>query len=467
MKLEFQEDLMKFLVQEKEAKKYIEILEQDVFDLDNYKFVFTLLKGFYQKYKSQPSKGNLLEYFDRELKEAKYKGEDLSNITSLVENTIKDIYIPLTANIQQIREVLIEEYQLKLMRNVLIENAAKMKTANADIVKDVFKQVSDIKKLGEYDINEEENHGTFALRDFGLSTRKQLNPSPTYLDGLNALTSVRGFYAPQLIIFMGGPKSFKTGFLINLALNYVRNGKKVYYVDCENGETRILDRFYQCMLEATWEEFNSGDLDELHKEMVNRFSVLVGDFLAEFYPAHTKSVQDVEIRLNELKTEENWQPDIICWDYPDLMKPNDWRIKEKRLQIQAVYFDIINLHKKLKVFGLGLTQVGRNASRKSNRDETDFAEDFGKAANAHASFSLERDEDEREAGVMRVVPVVQRDGIPSHFKRACFVRVDEGRMLVEEITKTDWENKVREVRTANGKETKKGKKPNKKELTDE
>lgn len=467
MKLEFQEDLIKFLVQNKEAKKYIEILEPDVFDLDNYKFVFSLLKGFFKKYKSLPSKGNLLEYFDRELKEAKYKGEDLTDTAKLVENTIRDIFIPLTANVQQIREIIIEEYQLKLMKNLLIENAGKLKTANADIVKDVFKQVSDIKKLGDYDLNEEENHGLFALADFGLSRKRQLNPSPTYLDGLNALTSVRGFYAPQLIIFMGGPKSFKTGFLINLALNYVRNGKKVYYVDCENGENRILDRFYQCMLEASWEEYNSGDLDDLHKEMVGRFKALGGDFLAEFYPAHTKSTQDVEIRLNELKMDFGWQPDIICWDYPDLMKPNDYRIKEKRLQIQAVYFDIINLQKKLGTFGLGLTQVGRNASRKSNRDETDFAEDFGKAANAHASFSLERDEDEREAGVMRVVPVVQRDGVPAHFKKACFVRVNEAKMLVSEISKSEWENSVLEVRTANGKDTKKGKKPNKKDLKDE
>lgn len=446
MKIEFQEDLLKFLIQKKEGKKYVEVLEPDLFDLDTHKTVFQLLKSFIKKYRSLPSLGNLLEYFDREIKQSKFKGEDLGDVYREIEETIRDLYIPITANTDQIREVILEEYQLKLMRNLFIENAGKLKTATADIVKEVFKQVSDIKRIGETDLDEEQNKGVLALAQFERGRGAKIEAHPTYLHSLNRMTSTGGFYAPQLIIFMGGPKSFKTGFLINLAVNYVRAGKKCYYVDCENGEGRILDRFYQAMLEATWEEYSSGELDDTLEEMVGRFKALKGDFIADFYPANTKSVTDVEIRLEELGSEYNFYPDIIFWDYPDLMQPIDYRIKEKRLQIQAVYFDIIRLHKKRDVFGFGLSQVGRNAAKKSHRDETDFSEDFGKAANAHATFSLERDEYEREAGVMRVAPVVQRDGVPAHSKKACFVRVDESRMSVKEIDKNEWVKAVEAVK---------------------
>lgn len=448
MKIEFQEDLLKFLLQFKEAKDYVIILDSDVFDLDTYRFIFSTLKDFVKEYKSIPSKGNLLEHFDREIKKSKFKGEDLGEIAEALEEMIKDLYIPFTGNIQQIKDIIIEEYQLKRLRELFIEKSSKLNGDTEDIVNQVFKEVSDIKQLAENDLNEQANKGYFALADYGTRSKKRLDVVPTYLHGLNRLTGTGGFYAPQLNIFIGGPKSFKTGTALSLAINFVRAGKKVYYVDCENGEDRIVDRFYQGMLQATYEEMISGELDEIQSEMVERFKVLGGDFLSDFYPAHTKSTADVETRLNELKTSLNWTPDIIFWDYPDLMKPEDYRIKDKRLQIQAVYFDIIRLHKRWKIFGFGLSQVNRFASKQAHRDETAFAEDFGKAANAHSTFSLERDEDELEAGVMRISPVLQRDGVPAHKKRACFVEVDEGRMLINEISKEEWEERVLAVRAA-------------------
>ena len=51
MKLEFQEDLLKFLVQKSESKKYIQILEADVFELDTHFYSFRASEKF--RYKIQ------------------------------------------------------------------------------------------------------------------------------------------------------------------------------------------------------------------------------------------------------------------------------------------------------------------------------------------------------------------------------------------------------------------------------
>ena len=187
------------------------------------------------------------------------------------------------------------------------------------------------------------------------------------------------------------------------------------------------------MLEATWEEYAGGELDDTLAEMVNRFNVMGGDFRADFYPAHTKSVSDVEDKLDEIYEETGWQPTVILWDYPDLMKPTDYRIKDKRFQIQAVYFDIIRCQKKRKIWGIGLSQVNKEAVDKPIIDMKGFAEDFGKAANCHAAFALCRTKEEREAGIMRIVPVVQRDGVAPSSHAVCYVKVDEGRMMVKEM----------------------------------
>lgn len=436
MKLEFQEDLLKFLVQKSESKKYIQILEADVFELDTHYTVFGLLKNFVQKYNSLPSLGNLLEHFDRELKQ-KSKNQNFEDIVPQIEATIREAFAPFKGNSDQIKEVIIEEYQKKLLKDLFVAEAGNIKTATSDTIKEIQRKITKIVSVAEGDDEDANNKGTFALADFATAKKTIINGTPTYLRALNRMTSTKGFYSPQLVILMGAPKSFKTGTLLNLAVGLVRNGERVYYVDCENGQDRIKDRFYQAMLEATWEEYAGGELDETLEEMVGRFNVMGGDFRADFFPAHTKSVSDVEARLDEIQEETGWTPTVVLWDYPDLMKPTDYRIKEKRLQIQGVYFDIIRCQKKRNIWGIGLSQVSKDAVGKAVIDMKGFAEDFGKAANCHAAFALCRTDEEREAGLMRIVPVVQRDGVAPSSHAVCYVTVDEARMCVKEINRDE------------------------------
>lgn len=444
MKIEFQNDLIKYLVQRKEARKYIQAVGSELFDSHVTKAVFDLLQSFDERYNSQPSIGNLMEFFDRELKQSDSK-LDLSDVSEEIGKEIKNIYKPFSANTNQIREIIIQEYQSKLMRDLFIEKSADLKTGNKETITDVFNSVSDIKRIGDNDFEEEDNRGIFALAEYGKAGRTITEGVPTYLKDLNKMTTAGGFHPPQLITFMGAPKSFKTGTLLNLAMNYVRDGKKVYYVDCENGENIILDRFYQSMLECTWSDYASGELDKTLEEIVKRFKTMGGDFKADFYPANSNTIADVEAELEHLKLEHGWEPDIVCYDYLDLMRPNDRKIIEKRLQIQAVYFDAIKLQKKLDMIGIGLSQVSKKAVGKRQIRMEDFAEDFGKAANTHAAFALCRTVEEAEAGVMRITPVVQRQGVGADSGMACFISINEAKMSLKEIRMEDWKAVVAEA----------------------
>jgi len=443
MNLEFQKELLQFLAQSQMGKKHIEILDTDVFDTETLSIVYGLLKSFTSKYKTQPSLPNLLEYWEKQV--SKSKAEIGKEVHKVVIETIREAYTPFSGNTAFMRETIVELYQIKLMKKVFTDNSIGLKNQDPDIISKVFTEVSRIKKLMDEDDDDEANSGRFALAEFKKGQRSIIEATPTYLHTLNKMTSTRGFYSPQLIIFMGAPKSFKTGTALNLAINLTRDGERVYYVDCENGEDRILDRFYQGMLESTWSEYSSGDLDDVLEEMVEKFKVMGGDFRTDYYPAHTKSSADVQERLEKLAL-EGWTPTVIIWDYLDLMKCEDKSIKEKRLIIQAVYHDAIRLHKRWGIFGISPSQVNKEAVNKTVIDMTNFSEDFGKAANCHAAFALCRTPDEKEAGVMRIVPVAQRDGVAQHSNYACFVRVDEGKMSVKEISHSEFEEAVKAVR---------------------
>ena len=233
---------------------------------------------------------------------------------------------------------------------------------------------------------------------------------------------------------MGAPKSFKTGMLLKTAMEYVRQGFKVYYVDCENGINSIRTRGYQAIMECEGKELRRDNNPEILADLVEKWQMQGGDLQIGFFPAHTKCVNDVKAELMYLKDEEGWEPDIICWDYPDLMLANDHsKRKEKRINIQHVYFDIINLNVEMDIFSFALSQVSKNAVNKTVINMKDFSEDFGKAMNAHAAFATCRTQEEVEAGFARLVPVVQREGEMFTGSNQVVMRFEEKKMVIEEI----------------------------------
>ena len=438
MQIDFQREVLKFLCQDKLGRKYIEILDADFFDGSEDNVIFSLLKDYATRYKGLPNEANLLQYLETTLDKPKNKDVG-ANVKKVLADTVRKAFIPSTANTQQIKETVIDKYQKKLIRKLIKENAGKLNSDDEELVKNIYKEIAAIKKLSEEDLGEtEKNRGSFLLSEHEEGDYSVTIAHPTYLHGLNDMTGTQGFYSPQLVIFMSEPKGFKTGLLLNVAKNYVRDGFNVYYADAENGHKRIKDRVRQSMVNCTFEELRSGKFDKKLTSMVKAYSVMGGDFRADFFPAYTKSVADVEAELDYLLEEYNWIPDIICYDYLDLFEPIDYKIKEKRLKIQAVYFDAIRLNNRLDTFSISLSQVSKGAVGSKTINMTDFAEDFGKAANCHAAFALCKDEVERAAGVARLIPVAQRDGVAQHTNKACFVSIDESRQTLTELSSQQW-----------------------------
>lgn len=441
MNLQFQNDILKFLCQNKQGKRYLKILDADLFDAREYEVIFTYLKSFSNKYKGLPNKGQILDILEIHLRRNKTNltKEKLKEFRIVLTETIDSIFEPSTANVEYIKEKLIGKYQKKRIRQVFKENAGKLKGDDDDLINEIFKEISAIKKLGEEDLGEiEKNRGSFLLADHQPGDYSIPKAHPCYLQALNNMTSTKGFYSPQLIIIMAEPKGFKTGTVLNIAKNYMRDGYKVFYADTENGHKRISDRARQSMLNCTFEELISGKLDSKLASLVRKYRTMGGEFRPNFFPAQTKTIADVEAELDYLLEEYGWTPDLIVYDYLDNFEPIDYRIKEKRLKIQAVYFDAIRLNSRIDTFAWSPSQVSKGAVGTGKINMTDFAEDFGKAANCHAAFGIVSDEVEKEAGIRRILPVAQRDGVAQHSNKACFVKFDEARQQVIEIDYEEW-----------------------------
>jgi len=435
MKLSFQEDVLKYVMQER-LGHYIGYLEKDAFDLHEHRIILDLVKGYYARYKVMPTKHSIVHFFN-ESAEAMGLSEELASI--LLETVLSLYTDKLEADAPYVEDKLIEFCKTQGARRIFEEFSAELAentyVSDADIAK-MYRKMATLVNLGQH--TEQSVQGHWLIKE--TYTKLAQEGHPTYLQALNNMTAAGGFHTPQLIIWMSEPKGFKTGLTISVAVQYVRMGYNVFYADTENFVDDIIERAEQAMTEMTVTELR--DNMKYLRNLKLQYRHTQGEMRAEFFMPKKATLVDVDIKLQQLKEEHNWVPDIIVYDYLDNFEPAGKDL-QKRLAIQDVYFHAIRLNVKYGTFAFSPSQVGRQAVNKAVIKMTDFAEDFGKAANAHAAFALCRTDEERKAGVARVVAVMQRKGKNAQKAIPCFIEVDEDRMLIHEITMEQWEERVK------------------------
>jgi len=429
--LPFQDSILQFIVQKPEGRSYIDLIDADLFDLAENQIMSDLLKAYFKEYKCLPrSEVNLSEFLARESK--KTKGSVSEDVTIKLNKSVRKLFIPYDDDEPIVKTSIIEYKQFRENVKLFKEYATRIEEG-VEATKEFHGKLAKVIALSEEMIDEGRNRGQMLLEDYNENDSTQLQDGqPVFLNAVNRMTAAKGFYSPQLVLWMGAPKSFKTGTMLNIAIDLVKQGLKVYYVDNENGLKAISNRAKQTLSEATREELRDEAEKAILTSIVGRVKVFGGEFVNDFYPAHQCCVADVERNLEYWK-EKGFVPDVVCWDYPDLMLANRKDVRnDTQKNIQHVYFDIINFNSKHGVWSNALSQVNKLAVGKAVINMKDFAADFGKAMNCHAAFAICRTQEEEEAGTARIVPVVQREGVRQGMAE-CYVEMDEARMVIREV----------------------------------
>ena len=58
--------------------------------------------------------------------------------------------------------------------------------------------------------------------------------------------------------------------------------------------------------------------------------------------------------------------------------------------------------------------------------------------NSHAVFGICSTVDELEYGIRRIVPIVQREGLAYRGKNMCIIKIDEEKMMINEVDKDEY-----------------------------
>lgn len=431
MTIDFQTNILKYLLQTPNGGQYFQYLDSSLFDLVVHRIAFDTLQKYFKQYGDVPTPTTA----------EKLLQDDLDTTDELPEELSAELHVMFAGFREPLNPKDREYIEDVLILTIQGQQTDKYIMGFADKKLSLDQLTSKLGQLNLMKQHKAANADGLLIADRRQHTDDLEEGASTYLNDLNHMTAAEGFYSPQLIIFASGPKHFKTGFIIKLAIEYARDGYKVYYADGENGVRSIRRRAKMSIMGCSAGDLRSADdIESTLKNFNSGISAFPGgDLFVDYWPASTATVGDVKNRLAYIKETKNWKPDIVIWDSIDHFlptNPEDQR-KDTRIQIQKVYHEVIALNAELGTFSIAPSQVNKKAIDKPVFDMKDLNEDFGKVMNAHAVFAIcatpeEMVPDEDGYTMRRVVAVVQREGERYDGRNHCLVKIKESIASVKE-----------------------------------
>ena len=210
-----------------------------------------------------------------------------------------------------------------------------------------------------------------------------------------------GFSRGELNIFAGGSGSGKSLVMMNIALNWLKQGMSGVYVTLELSE-ELTSLRTDAMLTMMGTKAIRKDIDttSLKVKMIGKKS---GQYRVKGLPAQS-NVNDIRDYLKEVQIQTGIKIDFVMVDYLDLVmpvsvkvNPNDQFIKDK-----YVAEELRNLAKELGILMVTASQLNRSAVDEIEFDHSHIAGGISKINTADNVFGIFTSRSMRERGKYQI-----------------------------------------------------------------
>jgi replicative DNA helicase len=225
-------------------------------------------------------------------------------------------------------------------------------------------------------------------------------------------------------------KRGKTHWLLEFGLRGVYRQCKVLFISLEMPKKAMLKRAYQSIMAQPKREMQvdlpffseSGTIESrmVGKEGISSKKILKkadamttflksgGGFRLMCRPANSVNVQDVKAELHNLEHYDNFVPDIIIFDYADIMAAEEGSSKEYRHKIDHTWKALRGLAQERNALVITASQSTREGFNK-DVDESGVAEDIRKLAHVTHMMTLNQSKEEKKRGIMRISMLANRN----------------------------------------------------------
>lgn len=407
---DFQLEILRFIIQDKEGGLVLSRIKPSYLVLIEHSLICEGILKYFKKQRKIPSQ-NVLKQVLREMLESKnyvdlVTKDDIPNI----EKVIKNLYSIQLSDSEYIKEKI---YQFSTY--------VEMKNLNDSFDLDNFEQYEEysrkVEKVLQRSRPKKEDEPLYMIRDITeRQFRRQSEPSviPCPFRQLNELTNAGGYPEHSVNVILDKPKAKKTFFMVNLARGYLRMKKSVLYIDTENGQEQIMDRFIQSSINKTKKELYSGEYDKLEAKHLRKLARFGVELVVERVPAMITNTTYIREKIIQLRN-QGIDIKVLMVDYAGKLASIAGD-REDFERISNVYIDLSNLAEEMKLDIIWtahhITREGKK-HRKTRYDENDISGSIAIVRNAQVIMGLNATEQEERDDILRAEIVVQRDGLPS------------------------------------------------------
>ena len=427
--VEFQLEILRYIIRDKDGGLFLKRVKPSYLVLIEHSLIAEALSKYFKKKGRIPSENVLKEEIKDLLGGRDYVNlvtqDDIPNIFKVVHN----LYTEPLKDSDYIEEKILQFCTFIEMKNL----NDSFDLENFEQYEEYSKKVD---KILRHSKPKQEDGPIYLIRDvverqFHRQAEPDIIPSPSRQ--LNELTNAGGFPKGSVIVLLDKPKARKTFFLTNIARGYLKMKKSVLYIDTENGQSQIMDRFIQGSLNKTKKELYTGEYDKLEQKHLRKLARFGVELVIERIPAMITNCNVIRDRILKLRA-QGIDIKVVMIDYLAKMASINGD-REDFDRIGNAYVDAQNLAEEMDLDCIWtanhITREGQK-HRKTRYEENDIAKCVDIVRNAVAIFGLNATEQEEKDNIQRLELVVQRDGKPSG--RALY-HVDVDRQRAVEFTK--------------------------------
>jgi len=405
---EYQFDLLKFTVTDKQGYKALELYDESNFTLVEHSLIAFALKKYYKSKKKVPHNLSIFkEYVKEVIKSEKFYQEipkkDREDILGIINQMYKGYVKDGDEVLNKCREFvsyvklrdLIEGFDLS---NFQAYGEFSKKAQRIIAIKDAHKR----------------DAGSFLVKDIKIRQfRRQDNPNiiPTPFKQINRSTNANGYSKGSVVVILDKPKQFKTAAMINIARGYLKKKKKIFYVDLENGADELFTRMEQALANKDKKQILSGEYDTDVQKIIRKYKRLGTELYIKRFPSSI-TMADVAREIDLVYREFGIRFDVVIFDYLALMNSLSGATEDTK-RISDVYLDASNLAIEYDIEHIwSAHHVTREAFKHeaTKYKDRDIAKCIDIIRHAQAVWGLNRTDEEKDEDVLRMELVAQRDG---------------------------------------------------------
>jgi len=407
-------------------QEIVTLIKPDYFEFPVHSKLFTIVKGYYEKYHKLPTDEFILE----EARKETTRSENLSDYDDELVR-INNIDTSSVDNPEYFLDIIEKFARNEAMKQAISDGILLLKEDRVDEIEPLVRKALTVSRnvdIGqEYFTSVSDRWLRMLTKDSG---KKYRTISPSLNNVLEG-----GLGAKELAMVVAPPSVGKSLFLVNQAVESLMEGRKVLYISLEMSEDKIAQRFDSVMT-----LINQRKLSIKQKVLLERLEVFKnkfpgGNLIIKEFPTGVATVSTIRSLLSQLQNFEGFVPDLLIVDYLELLGCNR---EGPEYQVQEMLArELRGLAVEHKMLVWTATQTNRQGARVNIITDAELGDSYGKFRTVDYAVSLNQSEEEFDEERMRCYVMKSRNG-KTRFVTG--VSIDYNTLSMSELTTNDYSN---------------------------